>query len=264
MSQTIGSASSSVASGIDLHDPRAVPVGPRPAVLQMALLALAGGLLGMLHDPAAAAADREEHGELPYPEGTACAEVLTPARPAAPIAGVFFGLGVGAPSRPSPAAADLPRRASRPTCRSCARASWPEIAPALLGVGYILGYRASRDHGRRQPDLVAGAHSAHRDWGAALTTPFFPETELTITEMSAGADLVALRPLHRRGRGGGGRHHDADPQHPDDDRELPGGRSARCGGVPATAGPLRSEVEGRERRATCRSRSPSPALLPSS
>ncbi|MCK5521097.1 MAG: OPT/YSL family transporter, partial [Candidatus Marinimicrobia bacterium] len=77
MSQTIGSASSSIASGIIFTLPALFLWGYAPTLFQMTLLALSGGVLGILFMiPLRKFLIDKEHGNLPYPEGTACAEVL--------------------------------------------------------------------------------------------------------------------------------------------------------------------------------------------
>ena len=77
MSQTIGSASSSVASGVIFTIPALFLWQVDPSLLQMTLLALAGGTLGTLFMiPLRKFLIEREHKTLPYPEGTACAEVL--------------------------------------------------------------------------------------------------------------------------------------------------------------------------------------------
>ena len=76
-SQTVGSASSSVASGVIFTLPALFLWGLAPGLLQMTLLAMCGGLLGVLFMvPLRRFLIGGEHGRLPYPEGTACAEVL--------------------------------------------------------------------------------------------------------------------------------------------------------------------------------------------
>ena len=77
MSQTIGSASSSVASGVLFTLPALFIWGMDPKWRQITLLAMAGGLLGVLAMiPLRRYLIKKEHGKLPYPEGMACAEVL--------------------------------------------------------------------------------------------------------------------------------------------------------------------------------------------
>ena len=97
MSQTIGSASSSVASGVIFTLPALFLWHLSPSLLQMTLLALAGGVLGTLFMiPLRKFLIEKEHGTLPYPEGTACAEVLRATEVGGAARGVFAGLVVGA------------------------------------------------------------------------------------------------------------------------------------------------------------------------
>ncbi|MCH7940060.1 MAG: OPT/YSL family transporter [Candidatus Marinimicrobia bacterium] len=97
MSQTIGSASSSVASGVLFTIPALFIWGMDPAWRQITLLAMCGGLLGVLAMiPLRRYLIKREHGRLPYPEGMACAEVLVASEQGGPqAAGVFWGLGAG-------------------------------------------------------------------------------------------------------------------------------------------------------------------------
>ena len=77
MSQTVGSASSSLASGVIFTLPALFLWGFDPSLLQMTLLAMFGGMLGILFMiPLRNYLIEREHGKLPYPEGTACAKVL--------------------------------------------------------------------------------------------------------------------------------------------------------------------------------------------
>ncbi len=97
MSQTVGSASSSVASGVLFTIPALFMWGLDPAWLQLTLLAMCGGLIGVLAMvPLRRYLIQREHGTLPYPEGMACAEVLVAAEEGGEQAsGVFWGIGVG-------------------------------------------------------------------------------------------------------------------------------------------------------------------------
>ena len=79
--QTIGSAGESVAGGVVFTIPALIfllPDGPKYFnYTQITMLAFAGGILGVLMMvPLRRALIVKEHGLLPYPEGTACAEVL--------------------------------------------------------------------------------------------------------------------------------------------------------------------------------------------
>lgn len=187
MSQTIGSASSSVASGVLFTLPALFIWGMNPKLWQLTGLAMAGGLLGTLAMvPLRRYLIRDEHGKLPYPEGMACAEVQVAAESGGKQAqGVFWGIGVGLLTKiitgglklvPETLTLDLPLRAQLAA----------KVSPALLGVGYILGLRVGTI-------MVAGSALSSLViiptigiWGANLTTPFFPETEHLIRDMSAG------------------------------------------------------------------------------
>src|SRR6187397_168059 len=100
--QTIGSAGESMAGGVVFTIPALIfllPYGPNYFnYLQITLLTLAGGILGVLMMvPLRRALIVKEHGVLPYPEGTACAEVLVAGERGGKLAGlVFGGLGIGA------------------------------------------------------------------------------------------------------------------------------------------------------------------------
>src|ERR1044072_7917103 len=97
--QTIGSAGESLASGVVFTIPALIFLAPYgPAYFnywQITLLALAGGILGVLMMiPLRRALIENEHGVLPYPEGTACADVLVAGEKGGALARtVFMGLG---------------------------------------------------------------------------------------------------------------------------------------------------------------------------
>ena len=82
MVQTIGSAGESVAAGAIFTLPAlflwaAEGKMNKPSIIEITIIALIGGLLGVLFMiPLRNALIVKEHGVLPYPEGTACAEVL--------------------------------------------------------------------------------------------------------------------------------------------------------------------------------------------
>ena len=100
--QTIGSAGESLASGVVFTIPALiflVPYGPAYfTYFQITMLAIAGGILGVLMMvPLRRALIVKEHGVLPYPEGTACADVLIAGERGGALAKtVFMGLGFGA------------------------------------------------------------------------------------------------------------------------------------------------------------------------
>lgn len=188
IAQTTGSASSSVASGVIFTLPALFMWGVAPDLLQMTILAMSGGLLGILFMiPLRKYLIEKEHGKLPYPEGTACAEVLV----ANEVGGnkakyIFWGMGVAALFKaltswlkviPDHLTIQLPllKKASVGV----------DLSAALFGVGYILGPRiaAIMVGGGLLSALIIIPAIAY--WGETLATPLFPETQRLITEMSA-------------------------------------------------------------------------------
>ena len=187
--QTTGSASDSVAAGVVFTIPAILLMGYDLDIGRVAVLATAGGLMGILMMiPLRRALIVKEHDTLIYPEGTACAEVL--------IAGeerglqakrVFQAFGVGFvykflqaglkfwPDVPGKALGFYP-----------GAAVFTEASPELLGVGYIIGPRIAGY-------LFAGGCLAYlvlapaiKLVGSGLTEPFgFPAVKL-IRDMSPG------------------------------------------------------------------------------
>ena len=187
--QTTGSASDSVAAGVVFTIPAILLMGYDLDIGRVAVLATAGGLMGILMMiPLRRALIVKEHDTLIYPEGTACAEVL--------IAGeerglqakrVFQAFGVGFvykflqaglkfwPDVPGKALGFYP-----------GAAVFTEASPELMGVGYIIGPRIAGY-------LFAGGCLAYlvlapaiKLVGSGLTEPFgFPAVKL-IRDMSPG------------------------------------------------------------------------------
>src|SRR5205809_8070668 len=99
--QTIGSAGESVAGGVVFTIPALIFLTPDgPAYFnyyQISMLAFAGGILGVLMMvPLRRAIIVKEHGVLPYPEGTACADVLVAGERGGKLAAmVFSGVAIG-------------------------------------------------------------------------------------------------------------------------------------------------------------------------
>jgi len=194
MSQTVASASTALATGTIFTIPALFLWGAVPPYLQVVALAFLGALLGIAAMvPLRRLLIVKAHDELPYPEGTACAEVLrATAREsdgaASASAWIFRGMAVGAAVKVIISLAYLlPGEIgfALPVLPKAELAL--EIAPALIGVGYILGYRQSAV-------CVAGALISAVvitpliAWmGAAMTQPLYPETERLIVDMDAGA-----------------------------------------------------------------------------
>ncbi len=187
LSQTIGSASSSVASGALFTLPALFMWGMDPQRRQLTLLSMAGGLLGVLAMiPLRSFLIKNEHGNLPYPEGMACAEVLVAAEAGGRQAsGVFAGIGAGMLFKlltdgfkivPDKLQVLLPFPPKGVLAVG--------VSPALAGVGYILGMRVASV-------MVAGAALSSFVlipiiylWGRGFDAPCYPETTKLIAQMS--------------------------------------------------------------------------------
>jgi putative OPT family oligopeptide transporter len=95
--QTTGNAGQSIASGVIFTLPALVFLGFDLEYSRIFMLALIGGWLGVLFMiPLRRQLIVQEHGNLPYPEGTACADVLIAGEHGGALASrVFLGLGLG-------------------------------------------------------------------------------------------------------------------------------------------------------------------------
>jgi putative OPT family oligopeptide transporter len=252
LSQTIGSASTALATGTIFTIPALFLWGIVPPYLQVVALCFLGGLLGIsAMIPLRRLLMVQAHEELPYPEGTACAEVLRAtegATAASQGVWIFRGMAIGAAVKlalsvlfliPSNLAVALPLLPKAEIAL--------ELAPALLAVGFILGYRQSGI-------LVAGsivsalALTPLIAWiGGGLGAPLYPETVKLVAAMSPGeiwsryvryigagavataGILTVLRNLPTMAgafaavfRGMRGRRADAAaPRGPESDRDLP-------------------------------------------
>ena len=143
ISATTGSASSSLASGIIFTIPALFIWGFDISLLQMTLLCMCGGVLGVAFMiPLRGFLIVKEHQTLPYPEGTAAAEVLIAATNVGSTArNVFLGLALGAVYTGLISLLCLwPAKVFlyQPLKKAVIGVS---TTPALLGVGYILGRR---------------------------------------------------------------------------------------------------------------------------
>ena len=149
--QTIGSAGESVAAGAIFTLPALFLWAKEgtidsPSMITIFLVALVGGLLGVAFMvPLRQALIVEEHGTLPFPEGTACAEVLLAGEEGGSKAGtVFSGLGIAAAYKfiadglkifPGEIGYDIKAYAGSSV--------GVQVLPALAGVGYICGPKIS-------------------------------------------------------------------------------------------------------------------------
>ena len=147
MVQTIGSAGESLAAGAIFTMPALFLWAEEgkiamPGYLEITLIALFGGILGVLFMiPLRKALIVEEHGILPYPEGMACAEVLLAGVEGGSNAStVFAGMGLGAAFKFIVDGLKIvPSDIATPNIKGYAGQIGVEIYPALIGVGYICG-----------------------------------------------------------------------------------------------------------------------------
>lgn len=148
MVQTIGSAGESLAAGAIFTLPALFLWANEgkteaPNLLTISLIALVGGILGVLFMiPLRNALIVKEHGVLPYPEGTACAEVLLAGEEGGASAKtVFAGMGLSAAFKFITDGLKVVPGVITAPVRSLRTAFSAEVYPALLGVGYICGIR---------------------------------------------------------------------------------------------------------------------------
>lgn len=151
MVQTIGSAGESVAAGAIFTLPALFMwadegVGSIPTLLEIGLIALCGGVLGvLLMIPLRGALIVKEHGVLTYPEGQACAEVLIAGEEGGDKAAtVFAGLGVAAVYKFIADGLKLfPSEVDYTVTPYKGAGVGMDVLPALAGVGYICGAKVS-------------------------------------------------------------------------------------------------------------------------
>ncbi|MFZ0819313.1 MAG: oligopeptide transporter, OPT family [Candidatus Acidiferrales bacterium] len=196
--QTVGSAGESLAAGVIFTLPALIFLGFPLEYSRIFMLALLGGWLGVIFMiPLRRQLIVKEHGQLSFPEGTACADVLVAGERGGSFAGrVFWGLGLGGvytflmnsvgvwPSQPEYRPSWLPGASFRAA-----------VTSEYLGVGYIIGPRVAGI-------LFAGGvfswlvlMPAIKFFGHGLTAPIYPGTA-PIDQMSP-SDLWAtyIRPM---------------------------------------------------------------------
>ena len=151
MVQTIGSAGESLAAGAIFTMPALFMWAEEshevamPSFTEIAAIAVCGGLLGVLFMvPLRNALIVEEHGALPFPEGTACAEVLLAGEEGgAKSKVVFAGRGISALYKFITDGLKLFPSEVHWNLRSLRTAFGLDVLPALAGVGYICGQRVA-------------------------------------------------------------------------------------------------------------------------
>jgi putative OPT family oligopeptide transporter len=206
IAQTAGSAGESIAFGVGVTMPAILILGFDLEITRVLLVGVLGGLLGILMMiPLRRALIVQQHGELKYPEGTACAEVLKAgaseeSRAAAdPVhrgddlgasvnaKTIFAGFGIGLLYKVANVAfkgwKDVPEKVFGAPLKAGSISA--EISPEMLGVGYIIGPRTAGI-------MAAGGVLSYlvlipliKFFGERLTEPLAPGTKL-ISEMSHG------------------------------------------------------------------------------
>lgn len=148
--QTVGSAGESLAAGAIFTLPAlflwaAEGKMDKPSVIEITLIALIGGLLGVLFMvPLRNALIVKEHGILPYPEGKACAEVLMAGeKGGASASTVFAGMGFGAIFKFIIDGLKVVPSEVSLKVKGYAGEIGTQIYPAVMSVGYICGPRIS-------------------------------------------------------------------------------------------------------------------------
>ena len=192
MVQTIGSAGEALAAGVIFTLPVLFLWGESASFWPIFPLALIGGLLGVLFMvPLRRFLIVREHGNLTYPEGTACAEVQVAAHAGGSHGRLLFGgMGVGAlytaiekflhlwPAEPDVAIGGKGGIGFRTSIGA-------DVTPELLGVGFIIGPRVSAVM------LAGGAVGwlvlipAIYLFGSSSASPIAPEAEHLIVDMAS-------------------------------------------------------------------------------
>ncbi len=192
--QTTGSAADSVSAGVVFTIPAILLMGYDLDIGRVAILAVVGGLMGVLMMiPLRRALIVKEHDTLPYPEGTACAEVLIAGEKGGVHAKtVFQAFGLAFVYKFLMTALKLWQEYPAKVLRWFQGAEVRmEVGPELMGVGYIIGPRIAGY-------LFAGGCTAYlvlmpaiKLFGGTMTTPMYPATTL-IKDMSAGEIRAAF------------------------------------------------------------------------
>lgn len=208
--QTAGSAGESIAFGVGVTMPAILILGFDLEITRVMLVAVLGGLLGILMMiPLRRALIVAQHGILKYPEGTACAEVLKAGASAESRAAaspeakreqaklgegtsaktIFTGFGFALAYKSAMVAfqawKEAPEKIFGAPFRNASISA--EVSPELLGVGYIIGPRIASI-------MCAGGVLAYlvlipmiSYFGQFLSAPLPPEGTVLIKDMTPGA-----------------------------------------------------------------------------
>jgi putative OPT family oligopeptide transporter len=198
MVQTTGSAGESIAFGVGVTMPALMLLGFEMDLIRTMTVAVLGGLLGILMMiPLRRAFIVKQHGVLAFPEGTACADVLTAGeKGGASAVMVFLGFFVAAivkvlmtPFHVIPDQANWNLFTKRPDGQTVGLHQGVlggEFTPELLGVGYIIGPRIACI-------TVAGGVIAYlvilpaiAMFGEQVPVPIFPSERALIRDMGPG------------------------------------------------------------------------------
>lgn len=189
--QTTGSAGESIAFGLGVTIPALLLLGHDMTVIRVMTVGALGGLLGILMMiPLRRAFIVQQHGKLKYPEGTACADVLIVGEEGGASAKtVFVGFGLAAIHKFCMDALGLWRRDVEQPLYTESGAGLrggvvgSEVAPELLGVGYIIGPKIASI-------MIAGGVLAYlvivpliKMFGDGLAQPLAPSADKLIREM---------------------------------------------------------------------------------
>ena len=151
MVQTIGSAGESLAAGVVFVLPAFFMmktegmVSANPSLLKVTVLALCGGILGVLFMiPLREALIVREHCNLPFPEGKACAEVLLVGKDrASSSSGIFFGILFSTVAKFLIDGFKVVSDTIAVNLKFLTTKVASEVYPSLISVGYICGLRVS-------------------------------------------------------------------------------------------------------------------------
>ncbi len=190
MVQTVGSAGETIAAGMIFTIPALLLMGMQPKLITLFAVACFGGLLGvLLMIPLRRYLIVREHGKLPYPEGTGCAEVLVAGEEGGSKFGIVFaGLGLGAVYKMLMDANvfGLWKESPHINLSFLKKAQVGlDSYPSLLGVGFIIGPRIAAL-------MLAGGALAWlglipliANVGEGLSSPLYP-SNVPISDMSPG------------------------------------------------------------------------------
>lgn len=150
MVQTIGSAGESLAAGAIFTFPTLFLWAREgqmetPGMLEITLVALIGGILGvMFMVPLRKTLIVDEHGVLPYPEGTACAEVLIAGEEdSSSSKSIFVGMGFAAAIKFITGGLKIAAETVALPIKALKTQLSFEISPSIVAVGYICGLKIS-------------------------------------------------------------------------------------------------------------------------